>query len=422
MKDEPAAGPAPPASPPVNFRLGRRRLAALLAIVLVLAIAFGFWLRSRLLQPDPPLPDLAGADPEVVEVIQEARDDILSHLSSSPAWGKLGKLLYAHQFNKEASVCFQQAESLDPREPAWPYLQGLIIILQDPDGGILCLERAVKCRANSPIFMRLRLAEALLDQNRLDEAQANLEQASEADPHDPRAQLGMGRLALLREQWQLGLEHLQACQDDVCARRLAHSLQVEAWHRLGQPGQAQAAQRVTAALPMDEPWPDPLFDGILKMQTGLRAHLSETSSLIAAGRLEEAIDLLERTLEKHPRAHDAWMQLGDVLFTKKLPERAEACFQKAVGLTPQAGEAWYRLGYCQAAQAHVPQAASSLRRAIELKPDHALAHYALGVCLKEQGNHAGAAAEFRAALLHRPDLQEARAALGELENPDGKPR
>src|SRR5213079_2958398 len=120
---------------------------------------------------------------------------------------RLGMVLRAHDFDAEANRCFEEAERLDPREPRWPYLRGQTLVLTDPEAGILCLRRAVQCCGDSPTAPRLRLAEALLEQGRLDEAQSHLEQAAR---RDPRARLAWGRLALLREDWRGALAHLEA--------------------------------------------------------------------------------------------------------------------------------------------------------------------------------------------------------------------
>jgi tetratricopeptide (TPR) repeat protein len=432
MMDESTLQPAPSALPPEGA-VSRRRwwiaVAVLLAGLLVLVV--GVALRARRTQPEPPLADLTGADAEVVEVIQDARDAVLRHRSSAEAWGHLGKLLFAHQFNKEALRCFQQAESLDSREPVWPYLQGRILILGDPQQGIACLDRAVACRPDGSVVHRLYLAEALLEQHRLDEAQTHLEAALQLEPDSLRSQLGFARLAVLREDWRAVQEHLAACRDDVHARRLAHSLQAEAWFHLGQPEKAQAEQQRVAQLPMDEPWPDPFYDKVLELQRGIRARLTRARELSEAGQVNDAINELKQVLTRYPQSVEGWMQLGDIWFRLRKWDSAEACFQKAVHLAPETAEAWSHLGNTQLEawrelrntnpEARAPEAvAKSFHTAIRLKPDHALAHCGLGLLLKEQGDRAEAAKELREALHHRPDYEPARKALSEIESSGSK--
>ncbi len=404
-----------PTLPAAASSLRRRwRLCAVVVTVVVLALAGGVWLRWRLQRPEILLPDLDEVDPEVAEAIHGARDEVLRHPSSAPAWGRLGQVLLAHDIGPEATRCLQEAERLDPREPRWPYLQGLILVLEHPDEGILCLERAVARAGNAPVVPRLRLAEALLNQGRLDQAQSHLDQALAAEPDSLRARLGLGRLALQRGDWRAGLEQLHACLSDVHARRLAHSLCSEAWNRLGQPGRARAEQDQAAELPEDQRWRDPFAEEVLQFQRGLRSRIARADALAQSGQLEEAIALLDQTVAKYPKSLDAWMLRSDAWRRLGRMDRAEESCLKAVQAVPDAAEAWFRLGYIQALS-RPRQAAESFRRAIALKPDHTLAHYNLGYCLGQLGDPVGQAEEYRMTLRCRPDYEPARLALKEVE-------
>jgi tetratricopeptide (TPR) repeat protein len=364
--------------------------------------------------PEPPLPDLSGADEEVAEVIQEAREDVLRERSSSSAWGHLGEVLLAHTFNQEANRCFRQAELLDPREPAWPYLQGVNLVPHDPEAGLPCLERAVSRWEPGRFGPRLFLAEVLLERGRLDEGQSVLEQVQQTHPHDARLRLGLGRLALLRQQWKVGISHLEACQSDPHTRKRAHALLGEAWSQLGDSERAGVEQRRAAELPADRPWPDPVYEKVLKVQKGLRPRLQSVDFLARAGRVREAADLLSQTQERYPRSVEAWVRSGDFWFRLKRLDRAQECLRQAVQLDPDSAEAWFRLGTAQAL-VHSREAATSFRHAIRLKPNYAQAHYNLGQCLKEHGDRDAAAEEFREALRCSPDYDLARNALKELE-------
>lgn len=382
--------------------------------MLLLVIALGGWYaRSRSL-PEPPLPDLTGADQEVAEAIQQAWEKVRSERSSSTAWGELGQVLLAHDYNREANRCFEQAERLDPREPTWPYLQGLNLIKHDPEAGIRCLERAVRCSDEHP-ELRLLLAETLLERGRLDEAQSLLDQARSLAPDNLRARLALGRLELLRHNSRAGVSHLEACRKDAHARKHAHLLLAEAYNQLGETEKARAEQRQAARLREDQPWPDPLFVPILKLRRGLQARFQAVDYLSRSGRVSEAVQLLTQTMEKYPSSLEGWMRLGELWYRAKRPDRAQACFEQAVRISPELAEAWFRLGCIQVAN-DSRQAASSFRQAIRCKPHYAQAHYNLGQCLQQQGERAAAAAAFREALRCRPDYDLARKALRELED------
>jgi tetratricopeptide (TPR) repeat protein len=370
--------------------------------------------------PDPPLPNLEGTDQEIVEAVHEAREAVLRQRSSASTWGHLGEVLLAHEFNREANRCLRQAELLDPREPAWPYLQGYNLALHDPDAGILCLQRAAElCDRDQPA-PRLFLAEVLLERGRLEEGQAHLNQVLQTHPNNLRARLALGRIALLRQEWREGLALLESCRSDVHTRKRAHTLRAEAWGQLGEMTRAGVERSEATALPPDRPWPDPFHEKVLRLRRGLRARFQSVNYLLQAGRAREAVDLLHETLDRYPKSLEGWMRLGEVWTQAKQLDKARECFRQATQLAPDLAEAWFRLG-CVEAFAHRREAVSSFREAIRLKPEYAQAHYNLGQCLKEQGDLDAASEEFREALRCRPDYAPARIALEALRAPRKSP-
>ncbi|HEY7328794.1 MAG TPA: tetratricopeptide repeat protein [Gemmataceae bacterium] len=397
-----------------GFRISDFRLWIGGAVV-ALAVALGVWLWASRPRVEPPLPDLSQVDDEIVKLIGLARGKVLHAPKSATAWGHLGEVLLAHSFNHEANLCFQQAELLDPAEPAWPYLQGVELFAYDPEACIPCLERAVRRCSERQVVPRLLLAEALLERGRLDEAEALVARVPSADPYNMlRARLLLGRLEILRQNPRAALTQLEACRDSVHSRKRALALCAGAWNQLGEMDKAVAEQRSAADLPDDLPWPDPYYEKVVKLQTGLRARFLSVERLARERRIPEAIQLLNQTLEKYPSSLEGWMRLGEAWNRAQNLDRAQACFQMATELAPDHAEAWLRLGRVQA-QTHDPQAEESFRRAIQCKPHSSQAHYNLGLCLKEQGRREDAAAEFREALRCQPDYDPARTALREIE-------
>jgi tetratricopeptide (TPR) repeat protein len=339
---------------------------------------------------------------------------VLAHRSSGASWGRLGEVLLAHTFDVEANICFEEAERLDPHEAAWPYLRGFNLVAHDPDTGIRCLERAV---ANSPgrTEPRLYLAEVLVERGRLDEAQSLFQAVIRGEPDNPRARLGLGRLALLHEDWRGALEHLDPYRLDPHTRKRAATARAEAWDRLGEPENARAERDRAAKLPADQTWPDQFHDRVTVLRRGLQARFQVAASLLQSGQLESAVQVLQQTQEKYPDSVEACMRLSDVWLRANKPDRALACSQRAVQVAPEMAEAWARLGSLQALL-HMPEAVDNLQEAIRLKPDHAQAHFNLGQCfLRDRGDRSRAAEQFRAALQCNPDYDSARQALRDLE-------
>jgi cytochrome c-type biogenesis protein CcmH/NrfG len=397
-----------------TVRRTRWRRTALILLAGVLALAAGFWVWwSRHSRLDPSTPNLADADAEVVAVITRARQQVLAERGSADAWGRLGMVLLAHDFRQEANVCFVEAERLDPGELRWPYLRGLTLVMSSPEAGIPCLERAVALSGNRP-EPRLRLAEALLEQGRLEEAEHHLQAALELAPGHPRAGLGLARLAFAREKWAEGLHHLESCRADVHARKMAHTLAAEARHRLGQ--RDRAAQELASArkLPEDQRWRDPFIEEVERLQVGLRVRLARASTLARQNLDGEAIALLEAVVRDYPEHGEAWVELGQLLLKVGQPAHAERVLVQAVRVAPGMVEAWFRLGVARFFLDDRRRAGEAFREVVRLKPDHTLGHYNLGICLKELGDLAGAEHHLRRALSCQPDDQRARKALDEV--------
>src|SRR5438046_2762151 len=108
-----------------------------LAVALVLAGGGGAWWYCFLREPvpDPPAVDLSRADPEVARVISAALDDVRAKRRDAAAWGKLGMLLRAHDFDTESLAAFRTAGNLDPKSYRWPYLEGVTLVLFEPGPG-----------------------------------------------------------------------------------------------------------------------------------------------------------------------------------------------------------------------------------------------------------------------------------------------
>ena len=109
-----------------------RRWMLLLVLLVVLASAWAFFSRIQSPMPQPPLVDLDGADPAVVALIEPALNQVLLTPRDPQAWGTLGMVLRAHDYNPEAVECFSQAQHLNGNEPRWPYFQGTALTSLDP--------------------------------------------------------------------------------------------------------------------------------------------------------------------------------------------------------------------------------------------------------------------------------------------------
>src|SRR5690242_2558744 len=105
-----AAAPAPE----LSARGRRYRLAGALLLLTLLGGSAWWWVRPKagVLDPEFRLPalDLSGAEPAVAQAIEAACANVRREPRSGPAWGRLAKLLLAHDYPDDALVCLRRAE------------------------------------------------------------------------------------------------------------------------------------------------------------------------------------------------------------------------------------------------------------------------------------------------------------------------
>jgi tetratricopeptide (TPR) repeat protein len=392
-------------------------VAAGAALVLgVVAVGYGLF-RPR--PPQPPAVALADLDPDVADAVRAAREEVEARPLSAPAWGKLGMVLFAHNLYRDALVCLARAEELDPAEARWPYFQGLIRLRSDSDQGVACLERAVR-QAGRDYAPRLRLAEALLALDRLDEAERHYRVLAESEGPNPRIDLGLGLVAYRTGNLVQSIPHLTAAADSPFAAKAARSALAEVHARLGNAEAAEAQRRQEAERPADVPWPDPLLAEAERLQTGTQFRLGRADTLLARGQVDEAVEVLSQLVAAHPEVDEAHVKLGAAYIRLKRLDAAEAELREALRLRPDLPEAHFLLGGVVSMRRGPAEAEACYRKAVELKPSHALAHYNLGRCRLEQDDKAGALEGYRAALRCRPDLVEVHVAAAELESDQGR--
>ena len=304
-------------------KAGRRRILLIAACLggTVLAVGLGVYLWTWTAYPDastvnvlrePPAVELAGADPAVAKVVSGARTAVSQSPRSAAAWGRLGMVLYAHEFPVEAGVCFAQAEQLDTREARWPYFQGIILAESDPDTAIRKLQRAADLCGDLPNAPRLRVGELLLGQGRLEEAQEQFQRVLQREPANARAHLGLGRLAFQRGDLQEAQNQSVLSLKERATQKAARILLAQTRERLGKKLTAQE-YRLTAAMPDDPDWPDPFLDEAFKLQTGKKRLLVRAGVLLEQGHVKECIEQCKQLVRDDPDSETAWLTLGKAL-------------------------------------------------------------------------------------------------------------
>jgi predicted TPR repeat methyltransferase len=130
------------------------------------------------------------------------------------------------------------------------------------------------------------------------------------------------------------------------------------------------------------------------------------------GRSDEAVTLIERSLE-HEGEHADWhSNLGIVLQEQLRIDEAIAAYRRAIELDPSHANAHSNLGVVLRAKGELAEAEAAYRTAIRIDPEHVDAYHNLGVLLNAQQRPREAALCFSKVITLRPKHPEARRLLG----------
>jgi tetratricopeptide (TPR) repeat protein len=409
--------------------VSRRWRWLLVAALLMLGGGAGvwWWFRAPVAVP-PPLPANL-TDPEVSQALQQARQKVVDNPRSALAWGQLGMTLEAHLYEPEADRCFAEAARLNPNDPRWPYFRGLHALKYDPDNAVAFLRQAADhALPGSASALRLRLAEALLERQQLDEAEKLFREEWQRESGQPRTAFGLGLIALARNDARAAEEFLTVARASPTARRPATAHLAALAHARGDKAAASRYERDVGPRSGDAlAWPDPLVDEILALQVGLDTRLKGVSELERQHRYDEAAQAYLDQLKNHPSTR-AYVGAGLNLVRLGNYDQGLPLLREAVKLDPESSNPHYTLAQALFMRAEkqwaqtpdAPEAKEWLREVIvearrttELKRDHAWAYLFWGLSLRYLGEPAAALVPLRQGVACRPGEIELQLALGE---------
>lgn len=404
----------------------KRRLVRAGLIVLLLAGAGAWWWGARRAPAPKVPPAVAISDPEIAAAVEDARAAVLAKPGDAARWGRLGQTYLANGLLAPARECLAEAGRLDPKNPRWPYLEAVSLLLSDPVAALPCWRRAAECPGDDDhaVTARLRWAEELIANGRGAEAEPVLRAVLAARPDSARAHFALGQLATARNDPQAGVAHFDRCAGDPCARRGAATHLATLYAAQGNASAAAAAARRAAELPPDRAWPDPFQADYAGLTVGREALFIQAEKQHLAGDVDQAIRLYQTVIQRYPNEARAHAKLGMILAElgqyaaaenvlrdgiAAAPNLVQCHFFLAAALFPQAE----RLGFATpAGRDKLHGTVAAARRATELKPDHGFAHLYLGLALRQLGQRAEGLTALREAVRCSPEATDPHLHLG----------
>lgn len=139
-----------------------------------------------------------------------------------------------------------------------------------------------------------------------------------------------------------------------------------------------------------------------------------------SGNLAQAEALYRSVLQSEPRNADALNLMGVLCRQQGRMEAAVDWINRAIAVDLSAPDFHFNLGEAYRAMGRLDQALASYRKALTLNPRDAEVHHALGMALEQHGEMEGATAALLRAIQLQPRLVAAYEALARLQTCQGK--
>jgi tetratricopeptide (TPR) repeat protein len=350
------------------------------------------------------------AQPELERLPAALRDRIADcerRLNQRPpdiaAIGELGRLYLANGYEKEAESALRAALAHDPEAAVLAHhLASLLAGYGRLDEAIEWWQRVARLKPQySPAL--LKLADAYVKTNRLDEARQVYAQTMAASGTDAHAMLGLARVALAEGRWSAARNELEKAIAQDPQSSGAYSLLATVLERLGDVSGAQQARLHASSLGRPRELPDPWTEELVNDCYDPYRLQVAAATLSATGENQRAISILERALAHAPAEPRTHRQLGRLYAKIGDIDRAAASLRQTLQIDPKDALAHLDLGLILQDAGRTEEAHRALELGLQQCPDSAALHFEFGRALLSSGKLDLAAAHFEEAQRLEPD-------------------
>lgn len=313
--------------------------------------------------PQIPDPDLTGAEPQVVEVLHNARSAVLADPRSAKAWGIYGVTCDAHGLNVEAEICYHQACDLAPDDPRWTYLLAAKLQMMggDSEHTLALLRHASQLMPEMPAVWR-RIGEVYAGRGQLTEATAAFREATARFPTQAAAHRLLGQTLMQAGDADGAIAALQEA-DRLSPRDRSVTLSLsQAYWRKGDWARAEQFHAEAQNYGNTVRLVDPMLYQVMSMCVGVGKCREMADTLLADREFARALRALEIVVQAEPDDPLVHARLGLALLEVKDTESARQHLEQAITLDPQCMDAHAVLG---------------MLHLNANQPDHAAPHFSL---------------------------------------------
>jgi tetratricopeptide (TPR) repeat protein len=350
-----------------------------------------------------PTPITDNLDEDARSGLEEARAQVNAAIQDraaaselADAYGELGALYQVHELHVAAGQCYENAIALDPDDFRWVYLSGYHAA---KTGRIpLAVQRYRQARTLEPDYKALivRLADALLELNELDQARAAYEEVVNETGLEAAALYGLGQIAMLQRDYEAAIEYLsRSLEMDTAATRVHYAL-AQALRAVKRNAEASTHLALRGdALPAIR---DPYIENLQAMSSGAHVHYIKAMKAINRNDHHAASEHFARGLAMDPDNATALLSYARALYLAGKVSEARATLERAIALQPDNTLGLFLLGILAEEGGDTARALDYYQRVLVYEPVHAGAHYYLGNHYFRQQDPGQAATHYQQAL------------------------
>jgi len=366
-----------------------------------------------------PEPNIVGAEPPVLEQLTQERRNLETKLATqelgkpelAQAFGRMGLLYHAYDLLEPAEACYRNARLLEPKDPDWAYLLGLVLQRRGRlDESALELKAALALKPeDAPTLLHLGQVEHA--RNRLSQAQTRFQEALEADPQCHAARFGQGEVARSSGDLAGAAERFSAVLRDQPTALQVHYPLSQVLIRLGREDEAiphltRASERSLSVGGRPD-CRDPLGLDLAQLRTGSAAAIRHGLQARLAGEAGQELDLLRRAVKTAPNDPQAHQRLARLHFQRNELATARTHFAEAVRLTPGNPELQGGLGSVLLRLERYSEAERHFRLALDVRPNSIHHRLQLALTLQRQERYQEAIAAYTVVLESEPTHKRA---------------
>jgi len=314
------------------------------------------------------------------ELSDRLGDDALSAEELSGAYGDVGLILMAAEYENVAFDSLSNAYLLKPNEPKWPYYLGQFHLLRGEHSKAADFFSEAHELQPGDVPTLIWFGESFLDRGLPTEAAPLFGEALAIQPTSAKALSGFGRALLDQGEGARAVQYLkQALAIEPEATRLHYSLAL-AYRSVGQLEMANVHLELRGN--REPTLVDPLMERYYGLIESALAYQNRGFQAFESGDWATAADYFRRGLELEPNNLSLRHTLGTALHQMGEVEAAIAEFEDVIRLSPSHAQASFSLGVIFATTGRYEDARAKFAQAVQHEPDYVQAHLALADVLQ----------------------------------------